>query len=230
MKSKRDFLKRLPALLLFIALVITVALILLTKKSTTISPQEDELALKIGFDKQVLVLVKTETGKELKRLKGYNLEKDEEIDVNGLSFEVSPTEAVKQVYNLREKLTPLGYLAFLTERNFGIGQQNDEIGLLKTTDEYDILIVQHTNGYNYDIGPEEIITKLKEWDKRYSLEIIGADLDWFEARFSKAPDNIDVLAKEVYEFCPDVVDQGTETIEKLAQEMQTEKTLYCWWD
>ena len=38
------------------------------------------------------------------------------------------------------------------------------------------------------------------------------------------------FAREVYAFCPDVVDQGTETVEALAAEMKQENTVYLWWD
>lgn len=230
MKFRHILLKRPLLFLLLIVVLIVAVSLFLPKKSTTLSSKEESLAGKINFDKQVLLLIKTETGKELKQLKGYDIETDEDINVSGISFKVPENEAIKLIYSLRSKLTPTGYSAFLTERNFGIDRQEDEVGILKTTDEYEILRVQHTNGYNYDIGPEEIVAKLKEWDNRYSLDIIGADLDWFEARFSKTPNNMTAFAKEVYEFCPDVVDQGTETVEKLAEEMSREKTIYCWWD
>lgn len=229
MKFRYKLLKR--SLLLFLVVILIIAaLLFLPKKSTTLSSNEEGLAEKIDFDKQVLMLVKKETGKELKQLNGYNLETDEKVPVKGMSFKVPQNKAIRLIYSLRTKLTSMGYLAFLTERNFGIDRQEDEVGILKTTDEYEILRVQHTNGYNYDIEPEKIVSKLKEWDNRYQIEIIGAGLDWFEARFLKTPDNMTSFAKEVYEFCPDVVDQGSETVAKLAEEMSREKTIYCWWD
>lgn len=221
------------SILLFLLVIISViGFIFLSspKKSVTLSSTEEALAEKIGFDKQVFTIVKKETGKELKQLKGYDIETDEEIEVNGISSKVSQEDALLIVYVLRPTLSPMGYLAFLSERNFGIGGQNDELGILKTTDEYEILRVKHTNGYNYDIDSQEIITKLKEWDNRYQLEIIGADFDWFEAEFLTTPDNMIAFAEEVYEFCPDVVEQGTGTVEKLAEEMKREQTIYCWWD
>jgi hypothetical protein len=38
------------------------------------------------------------------------------------------------------------------------------------------------------------------------------------------------FAKEVYQFCPDVVDQGTETVEALASERKRTNRVYLWWD
>jgi len=33
-----------------------------------------------------------------------------------------------------------------------------------------------------------------------------------------------------YAFCPDVVDQGTEAVDALAQDLGESQRLYCWWD
>jgi len=40
----------------------------------------------------------------------------------------------------------------------------------------------------------------------------------------------DALARRFYAFCPDVVNQGTETVDALARELRESKQLYCWWD
>jgi hypothetical protein len=33
----------------------------------------------------------------------------------------------------------------------------------------------------------------------------------------------------MYQFCPDIVDQGVDTVSKLAQELK-KGSLYFWWD
>ena len=38
------------------------------------------------------------------------------------------------------------------------------------------------------------------------------------------------LAQRMYEFCPDIVDQGTMTVERLATSLEKERRLYFWWD
>lgn len=62
------------------------------------------------------------------------------------------------------------------------------------------------------------------------MEIVGAGGDWIEAEFVNQPKHMQVFAEEVYEFCPDVVDQGTDTVEALAEEMQETNLLFLWWD
>jgi len=36
--------------------------------------------------------------------------------------------------------------------------------------------------------------------------------------------------KELYDFCPDIVDQGTGTMEALKLEITRTRELYLWWD
>ena len=38
------------------------------------------------------------------------------------------------------------------------------------------------------------------------------------------------FANEVYEFCPDIVDQGVGDVEKLAAGIAATKEVYLWWD
>ncbi|MDQ0230125.1 hypothetical protein J2S19_001377 [Metabacillus malikii] len=38
------------------------------------------------------------------------------------------------------------------------------------------------------------------------------------------------LAHEMYDFCPDIVDQGTGSIENLIEELIETENLFLWWD
>ena len=38
------------------------------------------------------------------------------------------------------------------------------------------------------------------------------------------------FAQEMYEFCPDIVEQGTGSIEELIEEIKETKKLALWWD
>ena len=75
-----------------------------------------------------------------------------------------------------------------------------------------------------------MIERLKKWDAEYGLVLRGVGFDWVEAEFKKQPADMRAFAEEVFKFCPDVVTQGTETVERLADEMQRENTLYLWWE
>ena len=101
---------------------------------------------------------------------------------------------------------------------------------MKADDPYVILRAVGTNGWNYDVGPDKVVARLKEWDQRYGLVFRGIGPDWAEAEFKTQPRDMLAFAREVYAFCPDVVDQGTETVEALADEMKRDNVVYLWWD
>jgi hypothetical protein len=65
-----------------------------------------------------------------------------------------------------------------------------------------------TNGINYDVTTEDIIKKLQDWDKLFGIQISDISYDQVTVFFQKLPDNLAEMAMEIYEFCPDVIDQG----------------------
>lgn len=68
--------------------------------------------------------------------------------------------------------------------------------------------VRGTNGTNYDLDTGDILKTLKEWSERCELSILGAGFDWVELRFETLPASLEEFAEEIYDFCPDTLDQG----------------------
>lgn len=148
----------------------------------------------------------------------------------GILFRAKPKQADKIIRSLRNELEGEGYIIFLSDNNFGIDNQPNEVGVVRAKDQFEILKYRQTNGINYDIDNDSLITLMKSFHRKYDLKLIGAGLDWCEFIIQKEPESWLVLAKEAYKVCPDIVDQGTETVEALANEMRTTKRLYFWWD
>jgi hypothetical protein len=166
---------------------------------------------------------------------GKIITKNEEIEsdpifLKGLVFPEQNSKSYQTVFSLKEKFTTKGYSIFLLENNFGIGDKPDAIGVLKTTDKYVVLQQVQTDGINYGITNDSLITIIKHFDKDYALELIGASGDWCEFIIHRDPSSWKAFAAEVYKACPDVVDQGTGTLEALAEELQRTRRLYFWWD
>ena len=59
---------------------------------------------------------------------------------------------------------------------------------------------------------------------------IGIGFDFCECEILNKGIDYAKLAAEVYEFCPDVVEQGTDTVEALEEEMSDTGIIYLWWD
>jgi hypothetical protein len=196
-------------------------------KRVTLSPYAEELARTINFDRQVLVMVKEATQQHIHRLIGYD-ENGYQIIAPGIAVPVPEDKAEGIRDSLRRKLLPLKYRVFVVEMNAGL--KTDTIGILKGTDQYEILRVMQTNGDDYDISNQDIIDRLKEWEKCCAFDIIGAENDWVEIEFKTLPKDLKAFAEEVYEFSPDAVDQGWGSVDGLVKEIQKTSRLFLWWD
>jgi len=193
----------------------------------TLSPYAEEVARIMKFDRQVLIIMKEESGTGIHRLIGYD-DRDFQIIVDGVYVPVPEEKTDVILAALRQKLAPLKYMAFVVEMNAGM--KTDNIGVLKGDDQYDILRIMHTDGDEYDISNQDVIDRLKDWEKIASFDIVGADNDWVEIEFKTIPRDIKAFVEDVYEFCPDAIDQGPGTVEGLEKEIQKTRRLFLWWD
>lgn len=206
------------------------------KKEVTLDESETALAETLGFEKEILLEVKSYAHVPLSQLKtvfSEYLPETKKIEKtvtkhNGIIFSTDQKKARKIVLQLKDRLKEKGYRIFVSEMHFGYSP--DQVAIIKTQDQFDILRVKQTDAANFGLDNNAVITQLKKWHELYPFEITGADLDWVEAEFIQQPKDMLQFAKEVYKFCPDVVEQGTETVERLAQEMKRSNTLYLWWD
>jgi hypothetical protein len=112
-----------------------------------------------------------------------------------------------------------------------IAHNGYKVGMTGTTsDPYKLMEFSETNGANYDIETFHIVDKYKKWDKEFGIMPIGIGFDFCECQIKNRNIDYKKLAEEVYEFCPDVVEQGTETVEALEDEIRRSGTIYMWWD
>ncbi len=187
----------------------------------------EALAAQIGFDPEVLSLVQSIVPERLHRLSGYD-ESGYQVMASGMSVSVPEQDTERLLGLLRTQLASRGYMAFVIEMNEGI--RTDRIGILKGTDPYDILRVMHTNGEQYDISNGDIIDRLKEWQKQYPFDIIGAENDWVEVEFRVLPADLKAFAQEVADFCPDAVEQDAGGIVGLSKDIKATRRLFLWWE
>jgi hypothetical protein len=193
----------------------------------TLSPYAEEVTRIIKFDRQVVIMVKEITHERIGRLVGFDAE-GYQIIAPGVVVSVPEDKTESYLSLLRQKLQPLHYMAFVVEINSGI--KADKIGVLKGTDEYEILRIMHTDGDDYGISNQDVIDWLKELEKKALFTIIGADSDWVEIEFRTLPRDLKAFAAEVYDFCPDAVDEGPGSVDELVKEIKKTNRLFLWWD
>jgi hypothetical protein len=179
-----------------------------------------------GF-KEAVALVQQETGAAAMPYVSY--EQAEETVAGAMLFDVPYDEQNGLVKRLFEPVKAKGCYVFRVENNFGLDGARDQIGVAATTNCYDVISLQavSTNG---EMSTAGVIRWLKDLEQREPFRITGCGVDFIEGEFLTPIDEPDKLAAQMYEFCPDIVDQGLEDVAALARELKSKRTLYFWWD
>jgi len=207
--------------------------------TSTLTGKEKLLCDSIRFDQAILTDIRSFTSAPVEAFH-YSLSKsidssgnETELDpiyMPGLVFEETEVNTERILEELHDRLKTKGYYLFVLERNYGMANQKDMMAILKTTDQFEVLEHIETNGINYGIETDSLVKIMREFDKKYRFDLIGANGEWCE--FIIKGENVDwkELAEEAYRVCPDIVDQGVGSMEDLITSMQQTKRLYFWWD
>lgn len=159
--------------------------------------------------------------------RSYEYEERDTIKYVGFCSPVKDeTDAYKFVIKEKDYFYSNGYLLFY----FADNEYKFYLGAIKSNNPMDILKWRGTDGINYDHTNQDIINKLEEWGKTNPINILGVSYDWVYLSFTNPVDNVEEFANDVYNFCPDAVDQGTETIEALAATIKERNQIFLWWD
>jgi ankyrin repeat protein len=102
--------------------------------------------------------------------------------------------------------------------------------LLPSADHYAALACLQTNGTNYGLGPGNIIEGLRKIEAADPFRILGVDHDLVAGEFLSPVKNPKALADALYDICPDIVDQGMETVGRLAAHFKKRRDFLLWWD
>jgi hypothetical protein len=223
---------------MFKKITLLFSLLLLSSCSSQASLSKEELSLldTLKFDTTVIQDVKTYIREPFTQYEtsdpGYLYQNGKKIKTGitkqeGITFIVKSLKAKNIISVFSESLATNGYLIFISEIDYINNQQS--ISIIKSSDQFDIVRLQKTDGINYDIDNAALINKLTDWDRRYGIKIIGADYDWVEFEINQLPPDTVKFADEIYAFCPDSIDQGVGTKEALIKEIESRK-LFLWWD
>jgi Domain of unknown function (DUF4253) len=191
-----------------------------------LTPAEAELAAAAGIPAEVALVLRG-AGDDLRRLEGVDTVSYDVVPAPGLTIGVAESDALATVRLLSGRVGP-EFRVFRSEMHFG--HEPDRVALLRNPDPFAPVVAMGTTGVNYGITNGMILDRLRAWHARYGLRIVGASREWVEAELVRQPEDMLAFAREVYEFCPDIVDQGTDTVEALAEELRRTNTLFLWWD
>lgn len=149
----------------------------------------------------------------------------------GHSVLVPEEKAEGMLLAIRKRLQT-GYVAFVgTTRNLDDpNAKGAEIVVAPGKDQFDILRLSATDGINYDLSTDKIVARLRAWDSQFGIDIWQAETDTVQMKLKSLPTNIESFSKELYEFCPDIVDQGVGDLDSLERGIVKERAIYLWWD
>ena len=89
-------------------------------------------------------------------------------------------------------------------------------------------------GANYDMESVEHGVVLRDWHERYGVELVGLTsdqvLEVLVRRPPTDPTEAVEVARELYLYCPDLVDQGAGTLTAVAQDEVGSESWSFWWD
>ncbi|WP_292025277.1 DUF4253 domain-containing protein [Maritimibacter sp. UBA3975] len=88
-------------------------------------------------------------------------------------------------------------------------------------------------GWNLNPQPEMHVAAFRDWNARYGAVPVAMSGDVIEMEVTRRPatrEDALTLAREMYEYCPDIVDQGSGTLSALAATLMVSDLWYFWWD
>jgi hypothetical protein len=149
----------------------------------------------------------------------------------GRSVLVEESIAPVLVAKIRAELGP-GLLAFVgcTRSLAQPPDSGSEVVIAPGLSQFDIVRIAQSDAVNYDMTTEDLIRKLEEYDSKYGIDIFHAETDTIEFKFKKLPDDLGAFCKDLYQFCPDIVDQGVGTVDELEKAIAESGQVYLWWD
>jgi hypothetical protein len=103
--------------------------------------------------------------------------------------------------------------------------------MAKTTTDDSLAAIRdaETCAPNFDLDTNAIIDELTKWQSLCSFKVTGASGDRADIEFITLPKDMDAFVRNLYAFCPDLVDQGTgcvhemvEAVEEMGEELPPE--------
>lgn len=124
---------------------------------------------------------------------------------------------------------------FSVALNLATGKAYDSVHVvfIPTEHSWEVPAYLRWGDWNACPPPEYHVAALRHWHDAFGLELVGINGDRMDACVTRPPEQREEalsIAKEIYHYCPDIVDQGTETLSALAGTMVIGHWWNFWWD
>jgi hypothetical protein len=105
--------------------------------------------------------------------------------------------------------------------------------VLPTNDAAEAIAMLRYGGWNECPPPEVHVAAFRSWRDRFGFEPVCVGHDIIEGRVTRRPADQAAaltLARELFAYCPDIVDQGTDDLATLAAILMVSDWWFFWWD
>ncbi len=147
----------------------------------------------------------------------------------GLSFAVDAGTAQRLLEGSHSVFKQAGLYLFRYERSYGMPGEKDRLGLLKTADHRAVLRRVGTGAGHRGLDAQKVTAWLDALDREEPFDLWEVGTDYVAGRFERAPKDPMAVAKRCAEFAPDLVAGRASTLDLLASEIRTNRTLYLIW-
>jgi hypothetical protein len=107
------------------------------------------------------------------------------------------------------------------------------IGLVPVRHSWEVPSFFRFGNWNEVPGPDVHVALHRRWHAEFGAELVSFKNDILEFQVARPPMTRDAaleLAQWQYDYCPDIVEQGTQSIEALAISLLNGPIWYFWWD
>ena len=73
---------------------------------------------------------------------------------------------------------------------------------------------------NFDLDTNAIVAELIKWQSLCDFKVTSAQGDRVDIEFVTLPQDMDAFVRDLYAFCPDLVDQGAGCVHEMVEAME----------
>jgi hypothetical protein len=169
--------------------------------------------------------------RELEKVTGVKPQRliNEGNDVSGgYAFPMSKSNAKALCTELQDRFLAEGAFVFATTGQIG-SPVGDALGVLPTTDAFQVIRGMETSGQNFRVGTGQVIQWLAELSQRQKFRIVGVGSDFIEGIFENPIDDAEPIARSILDLCPDARDYFHDSAEA-AKSISKSRRFTLWWD
>lgn len=107
------------------------------------------------------------------------------------------------------------------------------LALLPVKNPWEVFAHLNFGGWNECPGPSVHVALHRSWNQKWGAEPVTLSNDTIECRVTQPPQTKEEameLAREQYLYCPDIVEQGVQTLCSLGSVLKDGTVWFFWWD